>query len=212
MFGPLQGSLIHLSYGKCRAFRVLRQEVDGVMQGGIVPLPWRFESSAARGRMNPVDGQLYVCGLKGWQTTAARDGAFHRVRYHPGKEFPCLDGVRVAKDGVELHFNTELDPASVADLGNWNVQWWNYRWSKSYGSDLYSVLDPKKVVGKKGELKGDPFPLAAAVLSSDARTIRLKANTMQPVMQLMIRAQLKRAGGAEFPVEYYGTINRVPNR
>ncbi|HTI70454.1 MAG TPA: DUF6797 domain-containing protein, partial [Candidatus Limnocylindria bacterium] len=40
-FGPLSGEFIHLSYGKCRAFLVLKQEVGnikkgGVMQGGVV--------------------------------------------------------------------------------------------------------------------------------------------------------------------------------
>lgn len=211
-FGPLQGSLLHLSYGKCRAFKVLRQEVEGIMQGGVVPLPWKFESSAARGRMNPKDGSLYVCGLKGWQTTAARDGAFHRVRYTPGKPFPTLEGFRVEHDALVLQFNAPLDSSAVADTGNWSVQWWNYRWSKSYGSDLYSPNDPKKQVGKKGELKGENLPIHRATLDSDGRTVRLNVAQVQPVMQLMVRASLKWADGKELPVEYYGTINRVPKR
>ena len=34
-----------------------------------------------RARFNAADGQLYVCGLKGWQTRATKDGIFQRVRY-----------------------------------------------------------------------------------------------------------------------------------
>ena len=100
----------------------------------------------------------------------------------------------------------------MADLGNWSLQWWNYRWSKSYGSDLYSPTDAKKQVGKKGELKGESLPISRATLSSDGRTVRLGVASLQPVMQLMVRAALKQADGKELPVEYYGTINRVPRR
>lgn len=210
-FGPLGGELIHLSYGKCRAFHVLRQEVDGFMQGGIVPLPWRFESSAARGRVNPRDGQLYVCGLKGWQTTAARDGALHRVRY-TGREFPTLTSLRVDKSSATLLFTVPLDRASVEDPQNWNLQRWNYKWSQTYGSDLYSVDTPGKLTGKKGELKGDVIALKGARLAADGRTVTLTLDRVVPVMQWMVKAQLKSRDGGDLPVEYYGTINRVPAR
>ncbi|MCW5559492.1 MAG: hypothetical protein KIT22_16885, partial [Verrucomicrobiae bacterium] len=154
-FGPLSGELIHLSYGKCRAFHVLKQEIGGRVQGGIVPLPWKFDSAAMRGRVNPRDGSLWVAGLKGWQTTSVRDGALHRVR-HTGAPFPRLTGLAVQREGIELRFNTAVDRTAAADLQNWDVQEWDYLWSDHYGSDLYSVSEPGRVVGKKGELKGDP--------------------------------------------------------
>ena len=213
-FGPLSNQFIHLSYGKCRAFAVLRQEVGnlnkgGVMQGGVVPLPWHFESSAMRGRTNPRDGSLYVAGLKGWQTTAPHDGALQRVRY-TGKSMPMLSGFRVTHTGFELDFNTPLDKSAAQDPQNWNIQWWNYLWSHHYGSDLYSVLDPKKVVGKKGELKGDLLPVSGIKLSANGRTVSVAVPDVRPAMQLMVKAALKTAVGAELPIEYYGTINAVP--
>lgn len=208
-FGPLSDELIHLSYGRCRAFHVLRQEVRGVMQGGVAPLPWRFESSAMRGRVNPRDGSLWVAGLKGWQTTSARDGALHRVRY-TGKPFPTLTGFAVKRDGFELRFNTPLDRAAAADLQNWDAQQWNYRWSEHYGSDLYSVVDPDRVIGKKGELKGDPVTVEAVEVSDDGQVARLRVSAVRKAMQLMVRGALKTSEGADLPVEYYGTINEVP--
>jgi hypothetical protein len=208
-FGPLGGELIHLSYGKCRAFHVLRQEVGGVMQGGVVPLPWRFDSSAMRGRVNPRDGSLWVAGLKGWQTTAARDGALHRIRY-TGKPFPTLAGFAVKPDAFELAFNMPLDRATVTDGQNWNVQQWDYRWSEHYGSDLYSVAEPGRLTGKKGELKGDHVTVSSVELTDGGRGVRLKVAGVRKAMQLMVRATLKTADGSELPVEYYGTINKVP--
>ena len=64
-WGPLEGELLHLSYGRCEMFHILREEVDGVIQGAAVKFPLRFLSGAMRARFNPKDGQLYVSGLKG---------------------------------------------------------------------------------------------------------------------------------------------------
>src|ERR1044072_1262353 len=77
--------MLHLSYGHCSMLLVLQEEVDGQAQGGVVPLPGRFLSGVMRGAFNPHDGQLYVTGLRGWQTSAARDGCFQRVRCRPEK-------------------------------------------------------------------------------------------------------------------------------
>src|SRR5207249_3607119 len=57
-WGPMQGQLIHLSYGQGSHFLVLRDDVDGQAQGAIVPLVGEFLSGAHRGRFNPKDGQL----------------------------------------------------------------------------------------------------------------------------------------------------------
>ncbi|MCE9518645.1 MAG: hypothetical protein K8R87_03635 [Verrucomicrobia bacterium] len=73
-WGPLQGQLLHFSYGDCVHFLVLRENIDGVTQGMIVPLPGEFASGAHRGRFNPRDGQLYVSGTRGWSTYAMADG------------------------------------------------------------------------------------------------------------------------------------------
>lgn len=208
-FGPLGGELIFLSYGKCRAFHVLRQTVKGVVQGGVTPLPWRFDSSAMRARANPRDGSLWVAGLKGWQTTAAHDGALQRVRV-AGAPDTALAGFQVVPDGFELQFSGPIDTAAAADPTNWDVQCWNYLWSHVYGSDLYSVVHPGQKTGRKGELKGDPIPVLAATPSKDGRSVRLRVAKVQPVMQLALRATLRAASGQEMPVEYYGTINTTP--
>ena len=71
-WGPMDGKLIHLSYGTCSIFETMIENVEGIWQGGVVRFPLDFDSGIMRARFNSVDGQLYVCGLKGWQTRAAR--------------------------------------------------------------------------------------------------------------------------------------------
>src|SRR5262249_1579054 len=79
-WGPLAGQQLHLSFGRCRMMLVLRQEIDGVMQGGAVDLGLQFLAGVCRGRFRSQDGHLYLVGLRGWQTAAVRDGCLQRVR------------------------------------------------------------------------------------------------------------------------------------
>jgi hypothetical protein len=52
---------------------VLQERVGDVPQGGVFKFPFKFDSGAMRPRFSPIDGQLYVAGLKGWQTDGAKD-------------------------------------------------------------------------------------------------------------------------------------------
>ena len=80
-WGPFEGHMVHTSYGKCELFLVIQENVGGVDQAGVFKFPLKFESGAMRARFSPHDGQLYVSGLKGWQTSGAKDGCLQRIRY-----------------------------------------------------------------------------------------------------------------------------------
>ncbi|NBY35837.1 MAG: hypothetical protein EBQ59_00035, partial [Verrucomicrobia bacterium] len=88
-FGPWKDRLLHLSYGTCSLYGVMAQPVtlkrETIMQGGVTRFNVNFDSGIMRARFNPQDGQLYVTGLRGWQTTATHNGCLQRVRYtgHP---------------------------------------------------------------------------------------------------------------------------------
>ncbi len=111
---------------------------------------------------------------------------------------------------LELIFSVPLERASAVDPDNYDLQQWNYRWTETYGSDLYSVADPHKTVGKKGELKGEPLEISAITLSPDGKTITLTTPHLRPVMQLVTRARLKSATGHELPLELAQTIHALP--
>ena len=72
-----------------------------------------------------------------------------RVR-HTGQPVAAVRALHVTKSGLDLSFTTPVDEAPATALENYSVQQWNYRWSEEYGSDHYSVDNPKKVVGKRG--------------------------------------------------------------
>ena len=74
---------------------------------------------------NAIDGQLYVAGLRGWQTDAAKDCALQRVRF-TGKPVNMPTSFHVKENGIELGFTTALDPASAGDADSYDVEQWNY--------------------------------------------------------------------------------------
>jgi hypothetical protein len=200
-WGPLQGRLLHLSYGKCVMFLVLDEKVGPVRQAGVVqfPLP-PFQSGSMRGRFRPQDGQLYVSGLRGWQTSGVKDGAIQRVRY-TGKKIHLPVGLNALKRGVRLTFLEPLSE-SAAQPDGWSASRWNYKWSSGYGSPNFSVANP----GKQGE---DRLDIRAVKLSDDRRSVVLEIDDMKPVMQMKIGYTVTAADGAPVKGAVYHTIHAL---
>jgi hypothetical protein len=201
-WGPFKGDMFHLSYGTCSLFHVLWEKAGDQIQGGVVRFPLRFASGIMRARFHPRDGQLYVAGLRGWQTSASRDGALQRVRY-TGKPVRTASGLHIRSTGVDLRFTEPLDPESAGNIENYSVQIWNYAWTKNYGSPEFSVAEP----AKKGH---DSLVVTSAKVSEDRRTVSLELGALHPVMQMMIRVKVKTAEGGSAAFDVYNTINKVP--
>lgn len=200
-WGPWKGAPLFLSYGKCLLYGVLMDEVDGVAQASMAPFGLRFDSGVMRARFNPNDGQLYVCGLKGWQTSATREGGFYRVRY-TGKPVRMPVGAHAAKNGLEITWSTPLDPKTATDIGRYSVEEWNYRYTGAYGSPEVSVKDPKKEVHDHLEVK-------SARVSPDGRRLFLEVAGLQTADQFSVRYDVAAADGAEMQSEVVGTIHKL---
>ncbi len=215
-FGPFQGDLLHLSYGQSSIYKVMKEESGDLVQGGVVRLPVNLYSSAMRARFSPLDHQLWVVGLRGWQTNAARLAAFSRVRY-TGKPVYLPKDLRTLKDGLEITFTTALDPEVANDAESFTIEQWNYVWGPQYGSPEVSAANPDRDAEKRAlgtEMhdwkKHDKVKIAAASLQPDGRTVRLTIENFMPVMQMKIRADLTAADGKDFVVDIYNTIHRIP--
>jgi hypothetical protein len=224
-WGPWRGQLLHLSYGQCLLYGVLKEETidanapsccQSVMQGGVVQFPGlKFESGIMRARFHPIDGQLYVAGLRGWQTSGIKNGCFQRVRY-TGAPVRMPIAMHAKKDGIELQFTSSLDTQAAADTDNWNVQAWNYIWSSAYGSPEISTTTPLErgpdgnptpaslAAAKKGR---DTLAVASVKIGTDDRTVFLEIPDLKPAMQIMISYQLKSADGVEMKGDVVGTIH-----
>ena len=180
-WGPLSGNLVHTSFGAGTHFLVLRDEVNGQLQGAAVPLPGEFRSGAHRGRFNPEDGQLYVSGMQGWGSYTPDDGNFERVRYTGGRVQQPV-GFHLHENGVAVTFSEQLDADVASKVGCHFAQAWNYRYSGAYGSPEFS----SQHVGTQGH---DALPIKSAHVLKDGRTLFLELPDLQPVNMLHLLLQ-----------------------
>lgn len=201
-WGPLKNHLLHTSYGKGTLFLVLHEKIDGIRQGGVVQFPLKFDSGIMRARFHPRDQQLYVAGLKGWQTAGARDGCLQRVRYAGGL-LTLPKAWRTLPDGIALEFDCELDAGSANDPQNYALERWNYLWSEKYGSPEFKVSEP-------GKLGRDKMDVTSTQLSADRKTVVLKIADLRPAMQMRLQFRLRAKEGAPVQHEIYYTVNALP--
>jgi hypothetical protein len=210
-WGPFSGRMLHTSYGRCDLFLVTDQTVTvgkgkdekKLVQGGVINFNLPFASGICRPRFNPRDGQLYVTGLKGWQTRAARDGCFQRVRY-TGKPVAMASTLTVNDARtVTLTFTAPLDKSLAEDPESYAAERWNYRWTKEYGSKEYKLSNP----AQEGH---DPATVTAAKMSADGKSVTLTFEEVVPVMQQKLSFDLKTADGQKLEGAVYHTINAVP--
>ena len=122
-WGPLNGSLINLSYGYGKVYLIPHEKVNGLVQGGIFELPIpAFKTGLIRGRFNPADGHLYVCGMSAWATNQVFEaGGFFRIRYNGNPVYAPLE-LNASEDGLRIKFSAPLDQNSVEDIANFKVK------------------------------------------------------------------------------------------
>ena len=200
-WGPFAGHMVHTSYGKGTFFLVMHEEVKGQAQGGVVKFPLNFVSGIMRIRENPIDGQIYVLGMRGWQTSGAQPGAFQRVRW-TGKPAYMPTALHVQAGGIAITFTDALAKAEATDLSNYGIIQWNYKWTDKYGSPDFKLSD-----GQPGR---DVVTPTAATLSADGKTITLTIPDLKPVNQMKITVKISAADGEVVSHEIYNTINAVP--
>jgi hypothetical protein len=200
-WGPLGGHMLHLLWGRCGLMLVLRDIVDGIPQGAVVPLPGHFLSGPNRGSFNPKDGQLYIAGSTGWQTSAVKDGSLQRVRF-TAKPVRLPIAWHAHSNGLTLTFTETLDRSIAEDPGSYAVHQWNYRYAAQYGSKDWSVSDP----AKEGH---DELPIRSARLLPDGKTIFLELSGLTPVMQMEIKYSLKTTSAAALRNQLWLTLNRL---
>ena len=173
-WGDLAGRLLGISYGTGEVYLILEDEIDGIHQGGIVPPPIKLPTGAMRGRFNPSDGDLYLCGLFGWSSNQTEPGGFYRVR-RSETVLPMPLGVRAVRDGLVVYFNAPIATPDEDLVDAFSVEAWNYEWTGNYGSLQYDIN-----TGKAGITS---MAVDGVRLSPDRRTAWLEIPDMQTAMQ-----------------------------
>jgi cytochrome c2 len=197
--GPLNGDMIHFSYGRPGLFRVLFDSTSSGVQGGVSVLPGSYPAPTMKGLISPSDGQLYIAGFALWDTNSDGLTSFLRMRY-TGLPNYMPNGFRVRDGGVVIRFDEELDEESVQDIYNYRVERWNYQRSDEYGSGHF------RLDGSPGQ---EFLPVFSAHLSDDRKGVYLAIPNIDQADQMEITYNLNAADGTELNDAFWFTVKYV---
>lgn len=194
-WGPLNGTLLNLSYGYGKVYVVPHEEVAGQMQGGMCQLPIpQFPTGTARGRISDHDNGLYLSGMFAWGSSQqAQEGGFYRLRY-TGKASNMPIGLNAAGKKLKITFTDPLDQATATSAQSYTVKVWSLKRSADYGSKHYDEHQ---------------IEIAAAQLSEDGKAVTLTIPELSKTWCMEIKCRLKSADGEEFERVLHNTIHRV---
>lgn len=197
--GPLNGEMVHLSYGRPGLFRIMIDSTEHGVQGGVSVLKGHYPAPTMKGVINPGDGLLYVTGFSLWGSNSSTISAFSRIRY-TGEKSDLPEKFYVRDGGVVIRFERELDEASATDPKNFFVKRWNYLRSEKYGSGHYK---PDGTVGE------EYLPVLGSYLSDDRKALFLAVPNIEEVMQMEVSYHVKSADGSPMEDVLWLTINEV---
>jgi len=199
VWGDLSGKLLGVSYGTGEVYLLLEDEVDGVHQGGFVPLPIETPTGTMRGRFHP-DGSLYLSGLFGWSSDKTEPGGFYRVRKTQAR-LPLPVHLRALQDGLLITFNEKISTEPAALASAFQLEGWNYHWSSNYGSPRLDLRD-----GSDGTTE---LEVLSAKLSDDGTQVQLKISDMTVAMQMHLKWDLEfeEVGSAESFIHF--TVHKL---
>ena len=197
LWGPLNNSLLSLSYGYGKIFLVLKEKIKNKEQGGIIELPIpQCPTGLIRGRFNPSDGQLYICGMSAWATSQMlQTGGLYRINYDEKKPLNLPLAINTWMDGLEITFSEPIDPLKI-DRDNFQINTWQLKRSRRYGSDRY---DEKSL------------DISEIKFVNDNKTVMLEIPDLSPTWIVEILYQLEDKNGNQFEGAYQGTIYELSN-
>jgi len=197
--GPLNGGLLHLSYGRPGAMRILLDSTSAGVQAAISVMPIDFPAPAIKGAVNPLDGNVYIAGFALWGTRSSGYSALTRLRY-TGLPSAQPEAFQARQEGIVIRFGAEIDAAAAADPARYDIRRWNYRRSGEYGSGHYT-LD-----GTPGE---EQMVATSAHVAADGRTVLLAVPGMREVEQMQVAYDLLAADGSAVVDTLYLTVHHL---
>lgn len=197
--GPLNGELVHLSYGRPGLFRILFDSTETSVQGAASLIPAEYTAPTMKGAISPGDGQMYIAGFSLWGANTEEISALLRVRY-TGQPSYQPESFKVREGGILIRFDHRVNQQVASNPANYQVKRWNYKRTQEYGSGHYQ-LD-----GEPGE---ELLPVFSSHVSEDGKGIFLVIPDMREVMQMQLAYDIKTTDGTPVQDELWFTVNSV---
>lgn len=190
-WNELDGGLLNFSYGYGKVYWVLHEQVDGVRQGGMVPLPIpHFPTGVMRGRMHPKNHALYTCGMFSWAGNATAPGGLYRIRKTDRTTLLPIQ-LSARRDGLHLEFAQPIQRDSVTP-NRVHVLAWDLKRTARYGSDHYNER---------------ALPVRRVELSRDGRSVRIDVEGLGPTWGMEIRYDFQAENGDACSGVIHNTIH-----
>ena len=196
-WGPMKDRLISFSFGTNSHYLLLEDTSGPKAQGAIVPLEGDFISGIHRGRIHPIDEQVYVVGSQGWGTYSQTDGSFERIRY-TGKPVYYPTGFHVYQNGIRVDFDHALSKRDVESTKKVFAQQWQYLYTMGYGSPEFSIRDPE-------QFGHDPLAIASVNVVGDGKSLFVEIPEIVPAMTIHLRMHVAFANGDAFKTQLFAT-------
>jgi cytochrome c2 len=201
--GPLNGNLVHLSYGRPGLFQVLVDDTGKSLQGAVSVIEADFPAPTMKAEINPGDGLMYITGFSLWGHNSNTLSAMLRLRY-TGKESHLPEKFQARDAGIMIRFAVELQEETALNPANYTVKRWNYLRTEKYGSGHY------KLDGETGE---EQLPVLDVQLSEDKKAIFLVIPNMTEVQQMEVGYSISGISGLDITDKLWLTVNdmKAPN-
>ncbi len=192
-WGPLNGSLLNLSYGYGKVYIVPHEQKGELMQGGMCEFPMaKFPTGIMRGRFHPTDGGLYLAGMFSWAGTQEENGGFYRVRY-TGKPVHLPRSLHCQGTTIRIGFTDDIDPKSVTP-DNFSLSRWEIKRTQNYGSDHFNTTAMK---------------VTSARWSAEDREVVLEVPSLVPTWCMEIQCELRSPDGDSVHRVIHNTIHSL---
>ena len=196
-WGPMKDQVISFSFGTNTHYLVLEDMSGPQAQGAVVPLDGDFISGIHRGRVHPINEQVYVVGSQGWGTYSQTDGSFERIRY-TGKPVYYPIGFQIFQNGIRVDFDHKLSKKDVESVKKVFAQQWQYIYTMGYGSPEFSIRDPE-------QFGHDPLNITSAHVVGDGKSLFVEIPDIVPAMTIHLRMHLTFANGDPFKTDLFAT-------
>lgn len=197
--GPINGQLIHISFGRPGLFKILIDTVGQVLQGGIIYIPAYYPTPVSKGSIRKKDGYPYFAGFNLWGSSSKGISSLLRLRY-TGLPDVLPTGFEAGEQGIVLRFDELLDVQKTANIGNFQVKRYNYKRTENYGSGHF------RLDGSPGE---EHIPVLATHLSDDQKSVLLVIPNMVEVEQVEVTYDIATAESLEISGTFAFTLHKV---
>lgn len=195
-FGPFEGQLFVGDQGHSIITRVFMEKVNGVYQGAVFPFVEGFSSGILRMVWGSDNSMFVGMTSRGWGSTGKELFGLQRLVW-TGKTPFEIKTMKAQDDGFELEFTKPINKKLAADLSNYQITSFNYKYHYNYGSP---IVGQQKALIQKVEV------------SEDGLSVRLTVHGMRLGFVHQLKVDGVTSGGGEKLLHNTGyyTLNEVP--